>query len=121
MTPGRILSSDDPCPSTEIGLYLIDTTRLRGNHVRVRVHCIATPTDACRGTLLLKHHGGVVSRGPFAVPAGARQRVPVTLTRRGVRIARREGGFLLDAEIPYGRIGPGRDASELNVKSRRPE
>jgi hypothetical protein len=79
----------------------------------------ATPTDACRGTLLLKHGKRVVSSGPFTVPAGARQRVPVRLTRHGMRVARRAGWFLVDAEIPDGRIGPGgRGSSELTVKRR---
>jgi hypothetical protein len=117
--PAPVAPADDPCPSTEIGLYTIDSSRLRNDAVRVRVHCIATPTDACRGTLLLKHGKRVVSSGPFTVPAGARQRVPVRLTRRGLRVARRAGWFLVDAEIPDGRVGPGgRGSSELTVKRR---
>jgi hypothetical protein len=115
--PAPVAPADDPCPSTEIGLYTIDSSRLRDRAVRVRVQCIATPTDTCRGTLLLKHGTRVVSSGPFTVPAGARQRVPVPLTRRGLRVARRVGWFLVDAEIPDGRIGPGgRGSSELTVK-----
>jgi hypothetical protein len=60
-----------------------------------------------------------VSSGPFTVPAGARQRVPVRLTRHGMRVARRAGWFLVDAEIPDGRIGPGgRGSSELTETAR---
>ena len=117
--PAPTASLEAPCPQTEIGLSAIDGTRLRGHRVRVRVHCIATPSDACRGTLLLKHFDDerVVAGGPFTVPAGARRRVPVTLSDQAVRIARRGSGFLIDADIPDGRVGPGCcGASELNVK-----
>jgi hypothetical protein len=116
--PAPAPPSGDPCPTTEIGLYTIDVSRLRGRTVRVRVTCIATPTDACRGTLLLKNdRNRVVARGPFTVPAGVLRRVPVHLNRAAVRTARREFGFLLDAVIPDGRVGPGgHGASELSVK-----
>jgi hypothetical protein len=108
---------DAPCPHTEIGLYAIDSSRLRDRTVRVRVRCIAAPSDACRGTLLLMDDAGrVVARGPFSVPAGVLRRVPVRLSRAAVRIARREHGFLIDADVPGGRIWPPPGASELNIK-----
>jgi hypothetical protein len=119
--PPPVPPAGDPCPATEISLPLIDSSPLRGRSVRVRVTCIATPTDACRGTLLIKrglgHNGPVLSRGPFTVPAGLTQRVAVRLSRVGLRAARRDGTFQLGAEIPGGRVGVGgRGSSELTVK-----
>jgi hypothetical protein len=114
----------DPCPATEISLPLIDSSVLRGRTVLVRVTCIATPTDACRGTLLIKrglaHNGPVLTRGPFTVPAGVTQRVPVRLNRVALRAARRDGTFQLGAAIPGGRLGVGgRGSAELTVKGVR--
>ena len=111
--------TDAACPQTEIGLYTIDKSWVRDHRIRVRVHCIATPTDACRGTLLLKDFDNqrVVASGPFTVPAGARRRVPVTLSDQAIAVARRKYGFNIDADIPNGRIGPGCcGASEISVK-----
>ena len=105
----------DICPATEIGLSVIDSSPLRHRTVRVRVRCIATPTGTCSGTLLLKHGKRVVTRAPFTVPAGVLARVPVRLSARGLRVARRERSFILDADVPGGRVWPGNDNSELTV------
>jgi hypothetical protein len=111
----------DTCPATEIALPLIDSSRLRGRTVRVRVTCVATPAGACRGTLLIKrglgHNGPVLTRGPFTVPAGTTRRVPVRLNRAGLRAARRDGTFQLGARIPDGRLGVGGGGSaELTIR-----
>jgi hypothetical protein len=120
-SPAPTAPSGDPCPRTEISLYTIDSTRLRGRTVRVRVTCIAAPAGTCRGTLLIKrglgHNGPVLSRGPFSVPAGVLRRVPVQLSRRALRAARRDGTFQLGAKIPGGRVSAGgRGESELTIK-----
>jgi hypothetical protein len=111
----------DPCPTTEIGLYLIAKSKLRGRTVRVPVRCVTAPTGVCRGTVLGRDGEGgrrVVARGRFAVPVGKERKVPVRIERGTVRRFRRKNfGFLLiDARIPNGRIGVGADgSSELTV------
>jgi hypothetical protein len=111
----------DPCPTTEIGLYYIAKSRLRGRTVRVPVRCVTAPTGVCRGTVLGRDGEGgrrVVARGRFAVPVGKERKVPMRIERGTVRrFHRKNFGFLLiDARIPDGRIGVGADgSSELTV------
>ena len=69
--------ADDPCPSTEIGLYGIASSPLRGRQVRVPVRCVTAPTGTCRGTVLGKLGRNVVARGRFAVPVGAQRKIPM--------------------------------------------
>jgi hypothetical protein len=109
----------DACPATEIGLYGITSSRLRGGAVRVPVNCIATPTDACRGTLVLSRFdtGQVVATAPFAVSAGTEQKVRVPVDATALAVAREDGGWAVNAEIPGGRVGPGgQGAAELSLK-----
>lgn len=113
--------ADDPCPSTEIGLYYIASSPLRGRHVRVPVRCVTAPTATCRGTVLGKLGRRVVARGRFAVPVGTERDVRMRVARATVRRFRRErfGSLIIDARIPDGRIGVGADgSSELTVKVR---
>jgi hypothetical protein len=111
----------DPCPSTEIGFYLIADARLRGRHVRVPVICETAPAGTCRGTVLGRLGRRVVARGRFAVPVGRERWVRMRVTRRAVARFRRErgGSLIIDARMPDGRIGAGSDGSaELSVKVR---
>jgi hypothetical protein len=111
----------DPCPTTEIGLYLIASSKLRGRTVRVPVRCVTAPTGTCRGTVLGRDGEGdrrVVARGRFAVPVGKERKVPMRIERETVARFRRKdfGFFIIDARIPNGRIGVGADgSSELGV------
>jgi hypothetical protein len=111
----------DPCPTTEIGLYLIADSKLRGRTVRVPVRCVTAPTGVCRGTVLGRDGEGgrrVVARGRFAVPVGKERRVPMRIERETVERFRRKnfGFFIVDARIPNGRIGVGaHGSSELGV------
>ena len=112
----------DPCPTTEIGLYLITKSKLRGRTVRVPVRCVTAPTGVCRGTVLGRDGEGsrrVVARGRFAVPVGKERKVLMRIERATVKRFRRKnfGFFLIDARIPNGRIGVGGDdSSELGVE-----
>jgi hypothetical protein len=112
--------ADDPCPATEIGLYLIADSRLRGRRVRAPVRCVTAPGDACRGTLLAWRGERLVGHGRFAVPVGAEQRVPIRLTPAEAAFQRREHGtsFVIRARMPDGRVGAGRGDAELTVKVR---
>jgi len=111
----------DPCPTTEIGLYLITKSKLRGRTVRVPVRCVTAPTGVCRGTVLGRDGEGgrrVVARGRFAVPVGMERRVRMRIERKTVARFRRKdfGFFIIDARIPNGRIGVGGEgSSELGV------
>ena len=113
--------ADDPCPSTEIGLYYIAKSKLRGRTVRVPVRCVTAPAGVCRGTVLGRdgeRGRRFVARGRFAVPVGKERWVRMWIERRTVRRFRREnfGFFIIDARIPDGRVGVGADgASELGV------
>jgi hypothetical protein len=114
--------ANDPCPTTEIGLYLIAKSKLRGRTVRVPVQCVTAPTGVCRGTVVGRDGEGgrrVVARGRFAVPVGKERRVPMRIERETVNRFRREdfGFFIIDARIPNGRVGVGADgSSELSVE-----
>jgi hypothetical protein len=115
-------AADDPCPSTEIGLYLIASSPLRGRHVRVPVRCVTAATATCRGTVLGKVGRKVVARGRFAVPVGTERRVRVRVTRAAARRFRRErfGSLIIGARVPDGRIGAGAGgSSELSIEVRR--
>jgi hypothetical protein len=113
--------ADDPCPTTEIGLYLIANSKLRGRTVRVPVRCVTAPGPVCRGTVLGRDGEGgprIVARGRFAVPIGRERNVPMRIERATVeRFRRRDfGSFIIDARIPNGRIGVGANgSSELSV------
>jgi hypothetical protein len=104
--------ADDPCPTTEIGLYLIANSKLRGR---------TAPAGVCRGTVLGRDGEGgrqVVARGRFAVPVGKQRNIPMRIERETVERFRRKnfGFFIIDARIPNGRIGVGADgSSELGV------
>jgi hypothetical protein len=109
------------CPSTEISLYYIADSRLRGRIVRTPVNCVAAPDGVCRGTVLAKRGGRVVGRGPFELSVGRERWVPIRLTRAAAARFRRERGGLLiiGARIPGGRVGVGSaGSSELTVKVR---
>jgi hypothetical protein len=112
----------DPCPTTEIGLHLIASSKLRGRTVRVPVHCVTAPTGVCRGTVLGRDGDGgrrVVARGRFAVPVGKVRKVPMRIERETVERFHRKNRalFIIDARIPNGRIGVGADgSSELGVE-----
>jgi hypothetical protein len=114
--------ADDPCPTTEIGLYAIASSKLRGRTVRVPVRCVAAATGVCRGTVLARvFEGGprVVARGRFAVPVGTERRIRMRIERATVGRFRRDetfGPLIIDARMPNGRIGAGGDgSSELGI------
>ena len=118
---GASAQADDPCPSTEIGLYAIADAWLRGRRIRVPVICVTAPSGICRGTVLGRFDGQVVARGRFAVRAGRQRWVRMRVSRAAVNRFRRAGsGFLIiRARVPDGRVGAGADGSELSVKVRR--
>jgi hypothetical protein len=113
-----------PCPTTEIGLYGIDASKLNGRTLLVRVRCIAAPRDVCRGTVLGRDSfsttpKAIVGRGRFAVRVGGWRRVKMTMTAATVKRWREKkfGSLLLGARIPNGRLGePGEGNSELSVQ-----
>jgi hypothetical protein len=107
---------NDPCPTTEIGLYMNNDPRLRGREIGVPVLCINAPDDVCRGTVLIRHRGRIVGRGRFAIPVGRRPKIDVRLTRRGLDLVHgRNPVMRIGARIPNGRIGPSRGVTELLV------
>jgi hypothetical protein len=114
--PPPAAPATDPCPTTEIGLYMNNDPRLRGREIRVPVLCINAPDDVCRGTLLIRHRGRIVGRGRFAIPVGRRPKIDVRLTRRGLDLVHgRNPVMRIGARIPNGRIGPSRGVTELLV------
>jgi hypothetical protein len=98
-----------PCPGAEVLVEQRDQV-LRGRRVRFTAACVAAPATGCRGAVAVRgHRTGVLGRGRFEVPAGARRRLEVVLTRRGVRYVRaglrREGDAFLAVRVraPGGR------------------
>jgi hypothetical protein len=118
--PPTASQAADPCPATEIGLYLIADSRLHGRRVRAPVRCVTAPGDACRGTLLARRRGRLVGRGRFTVPVATERWVTIRLTRAAAAHARRDHGtsLAIAARMPDGRVGAGRGDSELTVKVR---
>jgi hypothetical protein len=117
--PAPAPPAGDPCPSTEIGLYLIADSRLRGRVVRTPVRCITAPAGVCRGTVLARRGGRLVGRGRFAIAVGRQRWVPIQLTRNAAARFRRErgGSVIIGARVPDGRVGTGRAGdSELTIK-----
>lgn len=111
---------DDPCPSTEIGLYAIADARLKGRRVHAPVKCVTAPGGSCRGTLIARRGGRIVGRGRFALPVGTEEWIPIILTRAEAAYQRRVDGtfVLLSARIRDGRVGAGRGNAELTIKAR---
>jgi hypothetical protein len=112
----------DPCPATEVSLYYIAGTRLRGNIIDGPVRCVAAPRGVCRGTAITRIYEGdgkVASSGRFAIPVGKERNVKMRVTKAALAEFRREGygNLVMDARIPNGRVGVGgHGESELGVK-----
>jgi len=118
--PAPAPPAGDPCPATEVGLYAIADSRLRGRRARTPVRCVTAPGDACRGTVLARRGGRLVGRGRFAIPVGTQRWVPIRLTRAEAAYTRRATwtSLVISARVPGGRVGAGRGYSELTVKAR---
>jgi hypothetical protein len=103
-------SSRTPCPSAEISLYIIGAhSKLRGNHARVPLKCVAA-AGRCRGELLLRERrtGPVVGRGRFSLRPGPKDAyVKVFFTAAAVKkFHRKHGGYLIvDPRIQDGTVG----------------
>jgi hypothetical protein len=111
----------DPCPAAEVTLYAIANAKLRGDHTRVPVRCVAARTGTCRGTVFGKLGRRVVARGGFAVPAGRQRWVRLRVNPATVRRFRREGdgSLIIGANVRDGRVGSGCCGdSELTVYAR---
>lgn len=112
----------DPCPRTEISLYYIASTTLRGNMIDAPIRCVTAPRGVCRGTAIARIYEGdgkAAATGRFAVPAGKERNVKLRVTPAALKRFKREGygNLVLDARIPNGRVGVGDDGnSELGVK-----
>jgi hypothetical protein len=92
-------SRHDPCPQTEISLYIIGAhSKLHGNHARVPFKCVAAASGRCRGEFLVREsaHKPVLGRGSFSArPSLHDAYAKVHFTRAAVAKFKREhGGFL---------------------------
>jgi hypothetical protein len=103
-------ATPDRCPGTEISLYLLGaSSKLRGNHARVPLQCVAARDGRCRGTFFLRRsrRSPVVARGRFDVPVSPRyQYAKVYFTRAAVAEIRRDGDghFLVNAHVDDGTV-----------------
>ena len=83
--------ADDGLPSRVVGL------RIRGTVVRARVSCPRGARIRCRGAVTLalpSEPGRIVAAGRYTVPVGTIAAVPLSLTAREARMARREGTLI---------------------------
>jgi hypothetical protein len=119
-TPGGGAAGADACPTTEIGLPYIASSKLRGNRVRASMKCVSAPHGRCRGTLLGRLGKRVYASGRFSVPVGKQVRVPMRVTAAGIaRLKAKNEAMILDARIVHGRIGQGAGgAAELDIEVR---
>ena len=79
-----------PCPRAEAEVEGASMT-LRGRRLRLVATCIAAPAGGCTGTAkvhLFDH--GIVGRGRFHAEPGKQAHFTARLSRRGVRVVRRE-------------------------------
>jgi hypothetical protein len=100
-----------PCPGSEVSLYFIGAhSKLRGNHARVPVKCVAAASGRCRGTLLLREgpNQPVLGRGRFSLPPDLKHDgyVPVTFTAATVAKFKRKGygSLIVDARVKDGTV-----------------
>ncbi|MDA0167910.1 hypothetical protein OJ998_02340 [Solirubrobacter taibaiensis] len=100
-----------PCPGSEISLYFIGAhSKLRGNHARVPVKCVAAASGRCRGTLLLREGRSkpVLGRGTFSLPPDIKHDgyVRVTFTAAAVAKFKRKGygSLIVDARVKDGTV-----------------
>jgi hypothetical protein len=109
-SPTAMPSTRTPCPSAEISLYIIGAhSKLRGNHARVPVKCVAAERR-CRGELLLRERrtGPVVGRGKFSLrPRPKDAYVKVYFTAAAVaKFHRKHAGYLIvDPRVQDGTVG----------------
>ena len=106
------------CPTTEVNLYAIGVSHLKGRTVRAPVICVNAPDGTCRGTVIGRFGGKVVGTGSFAIPIGKTGNVPMKLAARVVARFRKRGwgGLIIQARVPNGRTGAVRGGSELDIK-----
>jgi len=118
--PAALAPGPGPCPRSEV---LVDEEPVRSDPRTRRIpfvlSCVSAPPPGCRGTVRLEDNfagsgGRVSAAGRFAVPVGQRRKLSVRLSRRGYRIARREGrvGFGADFYVDVIAVDPAGRRSE---------